>query len=473
MDAPAPARGCANCGRLQAQVEQLQALVAQLQQQVRELQARLDQNSSNSHKPPSSDPPWAGKKPPARKPTGKPRGGQPGHQGHHRKRLPPERVDQVVDHIPTNCRRCDAPLNRQPSPADPEPGWHQVAELPEVPAAVVTEHRAHARACPCCGTITRAAIPREVRRHVIGPRLAALMSYLRCRCHNGKRVVREVLADLFDVPLALGSISAYERQMAAALAAGHRQAMEQVRKAGAKNVDETGWTEAGQRRWLWAAATRTAACFLVHRRRNRQALGHLLGSRPGKGIVCSDRHSAYLRLPLSRRQLCWAHLRREGVKWQEKSDLTRVLGDDLLQVCRGVFARWRDFRQGRLTRRQLQRRAGPLRRRLDQLLRWHRRCADPKAAEFCRRLLRVQRALWTFTRVDGVEPTNNHAERTLRLAVTWRKNSFGSASDGGLRFAERMLTAIQTLRLQGRRVLAWLQDTLTAHRQDLPTPNLC
>lgn len=470
MDAIVPAQGCPTCALLAEQVKLLREQVARLEEQVRRLQARLDQDSSNSHKPPSSDPPWA-RKPSPKKPTGKKPGGQAGHEGRHRQRLPPGRVDRHVDHVPSHCRHCRAALPKNPGPADPPPSWHQVAELPPL-AAVVTEHRGHARACRRCGRLTRAAIPEGVRSHVIGPRLAAAMSYLAGRCHDGRRTVAEVVQDLFGVPLSLGGVCNYESRTADALADAHARALAAVRNAAVKHVDETGWKRAGKRRWLWAATTRTAACFAVQAGRSWRAACDLLGRRGGKGVIASDRHHAYSPLGVRRRQVCWAHLKRDFLKWQQKSDQTRLLGDDGLGLCEELFALWRDFRERKPDRAALRRSLRPLQKRLKRVLEWGKRCGDPKAANFCRNLLKLGPALWTFARVEGVEPTNNPAERALRPAVLWRKNSFGCHSEGGCRFAERMLTCVQTLRLQGRNVMAFLTDTLTAHRAGSPLPAL-
>jgi transposase len=339
-------------------------------------------------------------------------------------------------------------------------------------AAIITEHQGHGRTCPCCGRITRAAIPQSVRAHVIGPRLAAAMSYLAGRCHDGRRTVQEIMRDLFDVPLALGTVSHYERQTSEALQPACRQALEHVKLAAGRNVDETGWSQAGQGCWLWTAATKQAACFLIHGKRNSLVLKQFLGD-PLDGITTSDRHGLYGVLPLTQRQLCWAHLKRDFQKWLDKGQDTRQLGGDGLAICKQVFALWRRFRKGRLGAEGLRRRAGPLRRRLGQVLAWQMRCCDKKAAEFCRRLRRVQKALWTFVHHPRcAEPTNNHAERMLRMAVLWRKNSFGCHSDAGCRFVERMLTVVQSLRLQGRGVMQFLHQSIQAHRHGLPAPSL-
>ena len=342
-------------------------------------------------------------------------------------------------------------------------------------AAIVTEHRGHARRCPRCGRVTRQSIPAKVRAHVLGPRLSATMSYLAGRCHDGRRTVREIVQDLFDVPVSLGSVSNYERQMSDALAGSHQQALRRVRRADVvKHVDETGWKQAGKTCWLWTCATAWAAAFAIYPLRDWRGLCDLLNDRRGgRGTICSDRWHAYSRLGIRRRQLCWAHLKRDFQKWHDLAGATRLLGEDGLALSKQVFGLWRDFRQGQLARRQLQRRLGPVRRRMRQVLRWGLRCRDLTAARFCRRLLKIEAAMWTFTRTPGLEPTNNLAERMLRGAVLWRKNSFGCHSDRGCRFAERMLTAVQTLRGQNRPVLTWLEQTLTAHRNGLPTPKLC
>jgi transposase len=250
------------------------------------------------------------------------------------------------------------------------------------------------------------------------------------------------------------------------------QALAAVRQASAKYVDETGWKQAGQRRWLWTMATHDVACFAVQEGRNWHHAQMLLGDECGSGVICSDRHHAYSPIGIERRQICWAHLARDFLKWSEKSEKTKLLGDDGQAICKSVFALWRDFRERKIDRAQLVRAIEPIRKRFEQILEWAKGCGDPKAANFCRNLLKLGDALWSFVRVEGVEPTNNLAERMLRSAVLWRKNSFGSFSDTGSRFVERMLTVVQTLRQQGRRVIAFLSDTIKAHRAGEPLPKL-
>ena len=300
-DQEAPtAPGCPECQRLRGELDAALKRIAESEAVVHELRLRLDRNASNSSIPPSANPPGA-PKPVVKARSRRRRGGQPGHPGSFRRRLPPERVNAVVDYIPEACAACRAPLPRESAPGDPEPTWHQVAEIPD-PAVIVTEHRGHARTCPDCGAVTRAAIPAPIVAHVIGPRLAALMSYLVGRHHLSRRGVQEFVADALGIPVSLGTVGTLERQAAAALAAAHDEAGEAVRAAAAKNVDETGWKRAGAKRWLWAAATATVAFFVIHARRNWEGLKALLGEAIA-GVICSDRWGTYNRLPPGQRQV--------------------------------------------------------------------------------------------------------------------------------------------------------------------------
>jgi transposase len=461
--------GCPECARLRHELDAALRRIAELEALVRELRLRLDQNASNSSIPPSANPPGA-PKPVVKTRTGRRRGGQPGHPGHFRRRLPPERVNAVIDYVPETCAACHAPLPQESSPGDPEPTWHQLAEIPD-PAVIVTEHRGHARTCPSCGEVTRAAIPEPIAGHVIGSRLAALMSYLVGRHHLSRRGVQEFVGDALGVPVSLGTVGALERQTTAALAAAHDEAGEAVRTAPAKNVDETGWKQAGARRWLWAAATATAAFFVIHARRNWEGLKALLGEAIA-GVVCSDRWSAYSKLPLEQRQVCWAHLDRDFRKCVDRGGEAEAIGRAGQAASEELFAAWWDFRQRKGDREALQVKLDPVARDLRAALERGCGCADSKAATFCENLLALYPALWLFAACEGVEPTNNHAERIVRGGVLWRKNAFGSHSEGGCRFAERMLTVVQTLRLRHRSVLEYLERAIAAHRRGEPAPKL-
>jgi transposase len=431
-----------------------------------ELEAQVKTHSGNSSKPPSSDPPWQARQKKKRK--GKKPGGQPGHPGVSRSRLPPERVNKVVTYLPSACEHCQTPLSPTPAPNDPPPSWHQVSELP-VQVAEVTEHQGHARTCSCCGTVTRAEIPPDIRARAIGPRMAAALSFLSGHAHCGKRTVQEIAETVFDTPVSLGTIANLEQEMSAALEAPHAEALAAVRAAPVKNVDETGWSKQGKLCWLWLAATLTVVVFKIHAKRGKSGLKTLLG-RTVFGIVGSDRWGAYA--DLLERQICWAHLKRDFQKLFDLGGDTKPIGRAGRRAVKEVFALWHEFKAGRLDRATLKTRMDLVKFRLLRALQRGRDGPDKKTKRFCNRLLKVYDALWTFVTKEGVEPTNNHAERMVRPAVLWRKNSFGCHSAGGCRFAERILTTVQTLRCQNRPVLDYLHRALSAHRADQPIPAL-
>jgi len=259
--------------------------------------------------------------------------------------------------------------------------------------------------------------------------------------------------------------------MSAALAPAHQEAVAAVRQAPVKYVDETGWKQAGRKRWLWAAATTTVVVFLIDVFRNVTALRKLLGPTLS-GILCSDRWSAYDHVELLKRQVCWAHLKRNWEKMLERGGKAKIVAASCLSVQKRVFDLWHLFRGGGCSRAQLDDGMAPLLLHLLEVLQEGLRCRDRKTNRFCARLLRVYPALWTFVVVEGVEPTNNHVERAQRRAVLWRRRSFGCQSAAGCRFVERILTVVQTLRLQERSVLQFLNESITAHRSGLQGPTL-
>jgi transposase len=461
---------CPECRQRDALIQTLQQRLAELERQVRDLQQRLGTNASNSSLPPSANPP-AAPPPVVKRPTGRKTGGQPGHPGHQRLRLPPERLQHVIALVPPRCEACHTPLPQQPAASDPEPVWHQFVELPRV-SAVVTEFQGHARTCPGCGHVTREAIPAAVRAHAFGPRLAAVLSYLSGSQYVSQRGLEDVCETVFGIPLSQGSVTALQQQMCAALEPVYQEVAAAVRPAPAKNVDETGWKQAGSKRWLWTAVTVTAALFVIHLRRGAAGLKALLGEVIA-GWVSSDRWSAYQIIPVERRQVCWAHLRRDFQAMIDRGDAGTAVGQELLFLTDVLFGLWYKVRDGTRSRRWL---LGQVEGRLRAEVRgWLERgagYAGIKTAGVCQEVLRLEPALWTFARVEGVEPTNNAAERALRPAVLKRKRSFGCHSEEGCRFVERLFSVTQTLRLRQRPILDYLVEALVAHRHGLSAPQL-
>lgn len=461
--------GCPGCHARDARLAEQAVRIAALEEEVRQLKALLGRNASNSSTPPSANPLGAAKPVVKQKSRRRP-GGQPGHPPHLKQLLPAERVQTTHRFVPRQCEHCQAALPAEAGPDDPEPTRFQIIELPPV-VALVTEYQGHARTCPCCGLLTRAVIPQEIRAHSVGPRLTGTLSYF-AGCHGiSKRAVEEIAEAVFDAPLSLGTVVNLEQETSAALEAPHQEALAAVRAAEVKHADETSWKQAGVLCWLWGAATATVAAFVIHAKRSAAGLTALLGAEI-HGILCSDRWGVYNRVAAECRQICWAHLKRDFRKIVDGGGTSVAVGREGLSIVKKVFAAWHAFRDGDCTREQLEAQLAPVVRHMNRVLTRGASGPDATVATFCANVLELEVALWTFVTMEGVEPTNNHMERLLRRAVLWRRRSFGCWSASGCRFVERILTVVQTRRLQGKSVLDYLHDALLAHRTGQPCPKL-
>jgi len=452
-------------GALQQQVRLVQEHMTGLEQRVRVLEEQGRQTSRTSSKPPSSDPPSAPPRPP-RRPSGRATGGQPGHEGHGRVLLAAAQVDRIVEVRPMACGQCGAALTG----ADAQPARHQVAEVPRV-APEVTEYRQHTLPCGCCGARTTAPWPQDMPRGGFGPRAQATVAYLTGRQGLSQRDAQELLGALCHLDLGLGSSAALERQVSAAVADPVAQAHAFVQAQPVANVDETGWTEGTQRRWLWVAVTTLVSVFLVRATRGSQGAKDLRGP-TYPGVVGSDRWSGYTWIDVTQRQLCWAHLLRDFAAFVERGGASARLGRALLTAAEEMFGVWYRVRDGTLSRAAFQQERRPLHARIGRLLRAGTRRQHAKTRYTCANILKVEDALWTVVTTEGVEPTNNAAERALRRAVWWRRRSFGTQSAAGSVFVAHLLTVVTTLRQQERAVLDYLTDACAAHLSGTPSPSL-
>ncbi len=439
--------------------------VEHLQHRVAELEERLNQNSRNSSKPPSSDPPNAPPRP-ARPSSGRKAGGQPGHAGHTRPLKPLSQVQTVINLRPTTCAQCGALLLG----ADPEPPRHQVTELPRIEPHV-TEYRRHTLSCLVCGTATPAACPSDMPTGDFGPRLQATIGYLSGRMGMSQRDMTETMETVFHTDVALGSVPALETAVSDALAQPVADAQAYVQQQPAANLDETGWREHAKRTWLWVAATPLVSVFLVLATRGAKGARQLLGD-PFQGMVGSDRWSAYNWLDPQQRQLCWAHLKRDFQKLVERGGEAQRLGEAFLAQVEQLFRLWQRVRDGTLNRLDFQKQVEPIRARVHDLLCQGADLSHEKTRPTCENILKLETALWTFVYVEGVAPTNNHAERCLRRGVLWRRRSFGTQSETGSRFVERVLTTVTTLRQQKRDVLDYLTAACAAAIRGDKPPSL-
>jgi transposase len=454
-----------------ALLAQLEADNAELRARVTALEERLRQNSRNSSRPPSSDAPHV--KPQrtpqgSKKRSGRKPGGQPGHAFAERPLLPPEELTAVVVVKPDRCGQCRRPLHGD----DPDPGLHQVTEIPPVRAETI-EYQWHTLTCRHCGADTEAPLPEGVPARAFGPRLQAFVGAGVGLYRLSKRQTQHLRRDCFGVQISLGSITNLEQDTSQALAAPVAEAQRYVQEQAAVHVDETGWREGNGpgKAWLWTATTAWVSVFLIRCSRGAAVVRELLGNAFG-GILPSDRWSAYTAVPLARRQLCWAHLRRDWLAFCERGGTSKAMGRRLLELTDQMFHGWHRVRDGTMLRGSFRLAMAPLRAEVAALLRHGARCGHAKTRGTCADILQHEAALWTFVAQPGVEPTNNAAERALRPWVLWRKANFGTQGAPGSERLARLMTVVTTLRQQGRNVLDYLTAAVGAAHQGTDPPSL-
>ena len=370
--------------------------------------------------------------------------------------LAPEQVTHAHDCQPGPCPACGGAVKITGLIAR-----HQIIELPPV-TPIVTEYRLFAGRCRACGHACAAVLPPGVSARVTGPRLLATIGMLTGAYRLSKRQVQALLVDLFGIALSVGAVSEGEAEISAALAPMTAEAHAHVQAAMVVHADETGHKQCGARQWMWLVAAGMVAVFLAAPTRSAQAAREALDERFA-GILVSDRYSAYAWVKAQQRQLCWAHLLRDFRKIAERSGAPGRIGDELIALTQRMFACWHRVRDGTLRREVFGIQMPFLRHRIETLLREGAQCRHAETARTCRNILQMRAALWTFLEMPGVEPTNNHAERTLRRFVIWRKTSFGTQSARGSRYIERIMTVTASCKLQGRNVLDFLTQAIAAH----------
>jgi transposase len=445
-----------------ALVQQYERQLQALQQQVAQLTERLNQNSTNSSRPPSSDPPHVKRRPP--KPSsGRKKGGQPGHTRKQRPLVPPEQIKQTIPVKPSACRHCGQALHGE----DPQPRKHQVAEIPPV-RAEVTEYSLHRLTCTACGTRTSASLPVGVPAGAFGPRLQAVLAILAGGYRLGKRPIRQLAHDLFGLSISTGMVAKLEQATAEALARPMAELEEYIRTQHA-NVDETSWREARHKAWLWVVVTPLVTVFHIAATRCGKVAGGLLGS-AYRQVLTSDRWKAYS--GFRRRQFCWSHLRRDFQAMIDRQNSGAIIGKRLLDLSDRMFAWWHRVRDGTLSRSSFQVYISGLRAEIREALIQGAACGCPQTAATCRELWSHESKLWAFVWQEGVEPTNNAAERALRHAVLWRKVSGGTDSRRGSRFVERILSIRESCRQQGRALWEYLVECCDAYFKGQNAPSL-
>lgn len=415
--------------------------VEMLEIENRDLKERLNNNSSNSSLPPSKS---FKKNKNNREPSGKKSGGQPGHKGHHRALLSPDQID-FFQHCPlqNNCL-CGGEI--KPS-GDYIP--HQVYELPTLKLHV-TEYQLQKGACQSCNRRHVASLPAGITWGITGSRLTAFMSDLTAEYGLSRSEQKAFLKNHFNFSISIGTVFNKQKIMNDAMASPVNALLPIVKEAICVNADETGHNRDGKNAWMWGFISNTAAHFSIHASRGKKVLRSMMGN--FKNVLTSDRYAAYNIFDSDRRQICWAHLKRDFTKLSEKDDkIISRIGKNLLECVSNIFALWHDFKSEKITRYELQRLTKPIRSRTGELLE-QATYTDPilKVSRSCKSILDKFDALWTFLEIHGVEPTNNHAERSLRPLVIWRKKYFCTRSDYGSEFVARSASIIATCKLNGK-----------------------
>jgi transposase len=447
------------------QIAVLREQIARLEAEVGRLREQVNKNSQNSSKPPALDGPGAPTRPKG-EPSGRKAGGQKGHHGHGRKLKPPEQVQRMVVCKADTCHQCGALLLGE----DPQPQRHQVSELPK-PEPVVTEYQRHTLTCLVCGAQTSGEWPEDMPEGSFGPRTQAMVSYLSGRFGLSHRDVEELMEVGFHTQISLGSIPAQEQRMSDALEAAVEEAKGYVREQASVNMDETGWHEMGKPAWMWVGATDLVTIFVLLATRSAEGIKRLLGE-GFTGILGSDRWTAYNGFDPLHRQVCWAHLKRDFQALFERGGESQVIGKLLLKQTALMFSHWHRVRDGTLSRTDFSVLIQPIQADVKTLLEIGLLLNQSTTRKTCANILKLEPALWTFVDHEGIEPTNNAAERPLRRGVLWRKRSFGTQSEQGSLFVERILTAVLTLRQQKRDVLEFLTQVCLANISASHSPSL-
>jgi transposase len=444
-------------------VSELFKRVEKLEVENKQLKERLNNNSSNSSLPPSKDfKKKKNKKPPSKNKSG----GQKGHQGHFRALLDSKEVNSIVNCSLSDFCSCGGEIRIKK-----DYQRHQVYELPEIKLHL-TEYQLEKGCCQACSQNHVASLPAGITWGISGPKLSAFMSHMVSKYQLSRRELKEFLKEQFSFDISLGTVFNKQKIVNNALVGPTAELLVAVQKSSNINADETSHYRDGKKQWMWSIVSSTIAFFSVAGSRGKKVLKSLIGDY--RYIVTSDRYAAYNYFDSDKRQLCWSHIKRDFTKLSEKEDkVCARIGKNLLESEAKLFSVWHEFKQSKINRNELIRQCKPIRQRIGELLE-QGSYTDPllKAARFCRNLLESFTSLWTFLYIENIEPTNNHAERCVRPAVTWRKKYFGTRSDYGSEFVARSMSIRMTCQLQGKSTFQFLCQTLQSYFSKKPLPSL-
>jgi hypothetical protein len=453
------AEGIYDSGR-ETVIEKLLSFAAHIRKLEQSI-AVLTRNSSNSSRPPSSDPPSM-KKVKKKSKSNRKQGGQPGHKGKNRKLLPAEAMDKIHDIFPEHCEHCRSPFSVTLINSFAKPFRYQFFDLPVI-VPIKEEYRCHSLRCQC-GHRTAAVLPEHVAHSNFGPRSHAAIAYLASTHRVTRRGIAEIMQTLFGISISTGAVCNAAERVSNACLPAVGAIKQYAASALTLNVDETGWKYQGKRRYLWTFVAPQAVFFHVSPSRGAKVLREVLGD-SFAGIITSDDHSAYNSYHKNGlRQLCWSHIIRKlkALKDDRSSPHAYCFARNMLGDIGTVFSHWHAFLCAGGSREQLLLNTLPMRERMHDFCIIFRNSSDPRVQTRTKRLLDNWQHLFTFLGHDGVQPTNNIAERAIRPAVQWRKICFGSQSHIGELFAGRLLTVVRTCQLHSINVFEFLVRLVNA-----------
>lgn len=418
-------------------------------------------NSQNSSKPPSQDPFRPNKN--KNTPSGRKRGGQKGHKGHSRPIVPTDELAKIVDLTPSVCPNC---LNTEfdPKPVSIEP--RQQIELPEIKPEV-TQYNIHTCCCNKCGKNVRTEIPPEAEKG-FGPRLMGFLTMLAGEGHLSKRKVCSIIGHL-GVKISLGGLCNIHKLATSLLQKSFEEIRSVVLSSKNINADETSWSLQSKRCWIWTGASEKGSFFQIDPSRSQKAFTKIFEG--FSNTLTSDRYGGY-NIYEGKKQACLAHILRDFTKVSEREGVDGAIGRILVGELKGVFGHWKKFKAAELTREELKNNAKIHVERIKDALNVGASAEQiaNKTKALSYDLLERFSTLWTFLEQEGVEPTNNLAERGLRPFVVVRKLSNGSQSEWGLRFSERLMTVVCTLRQRAQNVFEYLTSVFSSYFKSSDPP---
>jgi transposase len=450
-------------------IAELRATIAAKDKRIEELEtlvAKLQKDSSTSSKSPSSD---IVKPPRERRMRGKrKRGGQPGHPKHERTPFTPEQVDEVHEHTLDGCPDCGGPVER----IDDAPRVIQQAEVRENPLRV-DEHHGLVYWCDKCQRKHTAPLPLEIERGgLVGPRLTAVVAYLKGGCHASFSTIRKYLRDVLGITVSRGQLRKVVDKVSRALEAAYNEILKQLPQENRLNIDETGHKENGKKYWTWCFRAEAFSFFKISGSRGSDVLFELLG-REFDGALGCDYFSAYRKYMKEVDivvQFCLAHLIRD-VRYLTtlRSPSTVAYGERLLGGLRGLF---RIFHQHeaepseRLKKRLERQSSAIIAMAVDDVP------TTREAQNMATRFSKHGHAYFEFITTPGIAPTNNLAEQAIRFVVIDRLVTQGTRSERGRKWCERIWTVMATCAQNGRSAFNFILETVESYFANRPTPSL-